>query len=484
MPHGNPGALFKGRVQPNQWPYLYRVLQAAQRTHERLVVVCCGAFTVPEIARKAGWKPEKIETSDISLFTTTIGTHIINGDIAALKVGASPDLRLPKQVDLETPEGILYALKFAMNVFRIRQGKLNAYDRMFHDDLRRRTDEHLDDLRKALAGYRSSLSGIKYQPRDLFDHLESVHDDPTTLVVSTAPFYDGDFDAQFDVGGLLTWDEPDVAFYGPKTDYPRLREKLLLHPGLALWYHVNPSDDDMARAAFGFYDGKGKTKVLLANRPDEVRQMAGGTLVAERRYPPSMTANVPIMPGDYEITDRSKLTVMQVSSMQASYYRDMFIHRMGNTVAERSFLYLIDGMVWAVVGINAMRFNTGMRDYMEETYAIVRTSRWWRLGRLVSQTLVCREFIDLCTDERVKRIPTGMRGTVWSPHPECKASRGAFKVVERTFDKKVGLYKLRNHGKAREVTLQQTLERWLKAERDYWKQFPHRRGVEEMEQVS
>jgi hypothetical protein len=474
MASRSQGILFYGRLQPVQWPYLYRLLQAMARVYDRLVIPCSGTFTVGELALKAGFKPSQIELSDVSLYSASLGIAIGDGDASVLNVQTN-DLKLPDVVNLDTPEGCLYALRYGIFEKRRRSGKMNKYEEMFYADLRRRAKDHLNVLKEQLDAYKVNLSGIRYRSLDMFEHINEWHEDPQTAIAIWPPFSDGDYEKMFDTGDLVTWNEPDFLFYSPKTDYPKLKRLLLERDALSLWYMRNPTPDDVDRCIFAADDGKGQIRALMANKPDLAIRMAGGISVHEQRRPASVSADLPIMPAEHNITDQSSLQVLQCSSVQATYYRDLFVHRMGSTLAERSYLILVDGMVVAVVGVNLMRFNIGDQDYMEETYGIARTSRWWRLGRLLNQTLVCREFMDICSDDKVNRKPTGIRGTVWSRYPESKADRGVFKIVERVYDTKVGMYKIRIHGKAREITLQQTLKDWLKLEATYWAMFPEKR---------
>lgn len=480
MASRSQGILFYGRLQPVQWPYLYRLLQGMARNYERMIIPCAGTFTIGELALKAGFKPHAIQMSDISLYSAALGCVITGQHADSLNVQAN-DLKLPDVIDLTTPAGILFAMKYAIFEKRRRAGKMNKYEEMFLADLRRRPKEHIIVLEEQLAAYKVNLDGIGYQSLDMFEHINDFIDDPQAAFAIWPSFHDGDYEKMFDTGTLLTWDEPDFLYFSPKTDYERLREQLIQGEALAVWYMRDPDEADVARSVFAADDGKGKVRALMANRPEEAKKLAGGISIHEQRRPPSVSADLPIMPAEYAITNDSTLQVLQCSSVQATYYRDLFVHRMGSTLAERSYLILVDGMVMAVVGVNLMRFNIGDQDYMEETYGIARTSRWWRLGRLLNQTLVCREFMNICSDEKVNRKPTGIRGTVWSRYPESKADRGVFKIVERVYDSRIGMYKIRIHGKAREITLQQTLRAWLKLEDNYWAMFPEKRraiGVE------
>lgn len=46
---------------------------------------------------------------------------------------------------------------------------------------------------------------------------------------------------------------------------------------------------------------------------------------------------------DSEITDESKIEILEVDKETCLYYRDLFVHKLGTTKAECYYLMLIDG---------------------------------------------------------------------------------------------------------------------------------------------
>ena len=74
--------VFKGMATKATRDYMGGVFAALKGEGYRLVVPCVGRFTLPQVARAAGWDSEWIETSDISLFSSVVGYHAAGRDIA------------------------------------------------------------------------------------------------------------------------------------------------------------------------------------------------------------------------------------------------------------------------------------------------------------------------------------------------------------------------------------------------------------------
>src|SRR5207248_2131295 len=79
---------------------------------------------------------------------------------------------------------------------------------------------------------------------------------------------------------------------------------------------------------------------------------------------------------DHEITAASL-----VGLPTALYYRDLFVHRLGATTADRGFLLLVDGQVMTAFGIFIQDFLQFRTRYLPEMFGITRSSRRYkRLG--------------------------------------------------------------------------------------------------------
>ena len=76
---------------------------------------------------------------------------------------------------------------------------------------------------------------------------------------------------------------------------------------------------------------------------------------------------------DHEITPASKFHVIMVGLPTALYYRDLFVHRLGATTADRGFLLLVDGQVMTAFGIFIQDFLQFRMQYLPEMFGITRS---------------------------------------------------------------------------------------------------------------
>jgi hypothetical protein len=166
---------------------------------------------------------------------------------------------------------------------------------------------------------------------------------------------------------------------------------------------------------------------------------------------------------DQEITKESVIQFVPVDACTALYYRDLFVHRLGSTIAEFYFLMLIDGRVTSACGINDQHLNHGTSEYISEVFGITRTSqRYARLGKLFMLCLTSGSFrMALMRSRRSMqfRTPKGVQTTSITRHREGKTDRSVMKrhLVE---EHEMG-YKIIYRADFREDTWKDCLNKWL-----------------------
>jgi hypothetical protein len=224
----------------------------------------------------------------------------------------------------------------------------------------------------------------------------------------------------------VKWHEPAIPEFSPN-DFPLLLEKLgpaKCHAFLCRrceWEERIPVN---------------WTKVY--GKPDEKRAL---WIVANRSmqsYAENDTGfgnarKLPIY-DDHEITPASKFHVIMVGLPTALYYRDLFVHRLGATTADRGFLLLVDGQVMTAFGIFIQDFLQFRMQYLPEMFGITRSSRRYkRLGKLFMLLLTSGEMKKrLCDILKLwLHEPRGIQTTSITIHEEGKTDRGALKVVSR-----------------------------------------------------
>jgi hypothetical protein len=118
----------------------------------------------------------------------------------------------------------------------------------------------------------------------------------------------------------------------------------------------------------------------------------------------------------------------------ALYYRDLFVHRLGATTADRGFLLLVDGQVMTAFGIFIQDFLQFRMQYLPEMFGITRSSkRYHRLGKLFMLLLTSGEMKKwLCDILKLwLHEPRGIQTTSMTVNEEGKTDRSVLTMIAR-----------------------------------------------------
>ena len=148
----NPGNFFLGTLVPSEQKFLKTLVTSALKNgYKKFVEPCAGAFAMSHLAIQAGFKPNQIESSDVSMFTSIMGYAITGQSLAELCLKAQGF----SDEELLDPATALYAWKY-LNMTK-NAGKDYFYNYLV--DMEQRRDEHIkalgEQLERALsrAGY-------------------------------------------------------------------------------------------------------------------------------------------------------------------------------------------------------------------------------------------------------------------------------------------------------------------------------------------
>jgi hypothetical protein len=478
-PFFQSGDIFLGNTPSNERAWLAPVLNVAHSHYKRLAIPCVGKFGGAEAAINSyTWKPGQIDASDISLFTSVLGYYLAERDVAELQVVVD------EGEILTHPDEILYELKLA--AFRNLVGKSdqsgNYYNQIYLRDLERRRDDHIAKLGEDLKGMADKLMGVKYETRDLFEHFEAVAGDKETVIWLNPPIQAGDYEKMYSTGGRVRWAEPEVNWFDPKTDVDRLLDIMESADALTFIGVKAPLIDRMQPFAVFAEERKNPadTRVVLCNRPSEITDVFGLT-VLPRKYAQDDVEPypAPVLPVGYEITDNSEIVFISVSGNHGMYYRDLFSHRFGTSGAESIYLMMADGYIAGVYGIGTTGFYHGHEvnehRVLEEQFGFTAPSdRHPRLTRLGLMLITTQIFLDNVIGPDQLYRPEGIATTCITKYPEHKGSRGIHKLYHRERNENGPIpgdwFRLRYWGVATDLTYQEVLAKWLKAERQREKQ--------------
>ena len=255
----------------------------------------------------------------------------------------------------------------------------------------------------------------------------------------------------------LAWNEPKIAQFDPKR-LIELTRRLGEAKCAALLCRRGEWEEEIPppwKRVFGRPESREKALWIITNWSMQA--------YAENHTGFGNIRKLPIY-DDHEITPASKFHVILVGLPTALYYRDLFVHRLGATTADRGFLLLVDGQVMTAFGVFIQDFLQFRTRYLPEMFGITRSSRRYkRLGKLFMLLLTSGEMKKrLCDILKLwLHEPAGIQTTSITVHEEGKTDRGALKVVSREkLDD--GRFRIIYRGDFRGDSFADVIAEWLK----------------------
>lgn len=437
-----------------------------------MVEPCAGSFVMPTVARAAGWLPGQLEASDVGLYSSICGFCVAGRDLDELQVAVDGSRVVPSGSTLVERGAHLLWVQL---VTRMESRPKAAYWQAVVRDLHERRDEHIAEIVARLRRQVDVLGGLHYEALDMWAHMERVVDDPRTVVNINAPTYAGGFERFFDTKGRLTWNEPAYTVWDPAKDQPKLLQMFEGKSALLLTLQqCAPRQAAHPNPIFARHLSPGQCVYYLSNRPEEIFAITGGPQVKPRLPTPIRPLNIPTISRDQQITQKSEITVEQLPDSAASYYKDVWLHRIQPKKAAYNFVVLVDGKVAGIAGyaLDAMlrsypsadgTLHDKWRDCLILTYAVGAPHNEYRLTRLVTTLALQRQVANRIVNPMFVVAAERVVTSEYTQYPESKGMRGLMKLAEKKKDPKAG-YKLVYVAELGLLNVQQALKEWLQKE--------------------
>jgi hypothetical protein len=398
--------------------------------HSRVVLPCVGRWsTATAVAKHV--QPSRIEASDLSLFSSVIGyladpRHTI-ADLDVVVPDGLGRFVAGAADETEYAAGLLLTLKF------LATPPKNAYLIEFRNEMWANATPLRASLAAALTDQTKLLAGCRYDVADMRDVTEPIAEaGPDTFYYVNPPGYAGGYTKMYAAAEQILWDgglaagqefTPDeiVPTLVPLTDADALALSYAHHGTQYLpprWTKLMVLQYDANRFEY-----------IAANRDEHDTRLAASKVNARsnpRRWP---------IYAEEEITPESVIEFTLVNRDTGLHYRDLFVHRLGQTKAEIYVLMLVDGRVVATCGLHRRELLLGRTRYIGEVYGISVTSRRYaRLNRLFMMALTSRDFYAWCLASQPDMQAVGADGIQTSSPAvshEVKINRGILKLVSR-----------------------------------------------------
>ena len=406
--------------------------------YDRYAELYAGAFVMPLVMAGAGWKPEQMHAYDVTLFSNVLGYTFSGRDVADLGVMLDGEPVALEGDYIRRAAKLLYVQALA----RIEQSQADYYV-MLAEDMRYREEQHIDHIAKRVAGMDAKLHGLSFEPLYLWDAFEKEADRAETFICSNPPTYPGAYEKFFDTGGRLTWNEIPYPIWTGKTDCPKLAERAEGRDALLIFLqqadkgHAATENPVSAR-----FLSDTQNVYYNSNHPEIIESLVG--MKSETATgSPMVKAKAKILPEDYEVTRRSKITVTFAETSVAEYYRHLWLHRINGKSVSVNLAVYIDGMVAGFIGLslNAIMSpyqGTDPDDYsIVLSYAVPAPNVKQRLARLLVMIAKSKPVVEAAIAYKTAQYAmmvecaNKLKTVEYSRFTEVKGLRGLMKVERK-----------------------------------------------------
>ena len=452
----NPGAMFLGCLGTSEQKFLVKLIRtAAESGYTRFVEPCAGTFAMSNLAVQNGFRPEQIETSDVSMMPTVLGYAITGQSLEPLEIHAQGF----DDKELLDPATVLYAQLY----LRTSKSAGNDYYHNILEDLRLRNKEHIADIERQISVIRNLLHGMSYRPLDMWAHLKEVLDDPHALVIANPPTYFSGYEKFYDTQGKMTWKEPEYQLFNPETGHKQFYDLCMDAKALVICYQEKRPGEAVGHTIYARAETRADLNAYITtNREEEAVALANGKKIKRQTESKLEPLDCSILPLDYEITEESKVQIVPVKAAQAQYYRVLWTHNFVGSSATWNRAVLIDGYVAGVFGLSKMA-----SDSIFVWYVMKVPHEKYRLGRLCYMLAQNKSFVDTLLDSIDQEKVVKMRTAMLTKYPENKEVRGIMKLASRTEDKKNGFKLTYEADLIKGRTEEQTLAEWIRREKKW-----------------
>lgn len=452
----NLGGLFIGALKDSDKKFLKELLRNARREgYTRFIEPCAGALAMSFLAAESGFEPDKIEASDVSYFSGVLGRAVEGRSLEDMEISAVGFTA----EELEDPATALYAQLY----LRTLSNAGKEYFMEIVRDLRFRREEHIKRIQEQIDYVKAKCGGMSYRDLDMTEHMQEVLNDEKAVIVVCPPTYTAGYEKFFDTKGRLTWKEPKYGIFDAKEGLRDMFEQIKDAKALVIVYEEREIGDCVGEPIYGRDAGReGMCMYLASNRPEEAIRLANGKEIERKAGAKMSPLKFQILPKDYRVTRKSKVSVIPIKAENATYYRRLWTHNFIGGASGSAMAMIIDGYVAGIFGYDKLTISLGNSKDIVFKFGMTAPSEQ-RLNRLMYMLAVNKEQVWQFLDDIGKETIEGVATVMLTKYPESKEMRGLMKLVDKQKDDKNG-YKLKYRTDIQDRTREETLREWIEKE--------------------
>ena len=439
--------IFYGNTPTDQRKYLLYLLKALRekKGYKKIIIPCVGQFTMAKVAIQAGFEKQNIYTSEISLFSCLLGYLYSGKNIEDLNFTLSESIKqeYDEQKDDVSKIAVIF---YYMKLKQIEKMNKNFYMNEYYKNFVYKKGDYIQAIKKELSAYKEFYNGINFSISDLRDEITRDYD-PETLVLVNPPAFANGYTKMFDFGDDISF-TVGVEEFNLKKEYYNLFAQSKEKEAGYIWYKYQnvdglPSEDVM----FGKEYTKIRYDYWLYTKASEITEEDDIKKELKLKSPATVSkVKEPIIPLDYEITEKSKVTFRVVNEKVALYYRDLFAHRLGNTKAELYVLMFIDGYVFGTMGFHLAEARRLASDDLFEVFGFnAPLKNHQKANRFLMMCITTEEFRDfIYNSQKTNRFFEfkGFKTTCLSKYRKVKLNNGLLNIRDREKEPLTGMYKI------------------------------------------
>ncbi len=413
----------------------------------RLVVPCAGLFSQMKGAFQAGIKPEQVEASDFSFFTSMLGFLYSGKPLEKLGYEILDPVveREHDQCEDDFERCAVMMLHLKLRQFKATQ----FHQRRFINYYLENKEMVLREIVTSLKNNHLIYGGIDYEMADLREILSREYDEQT-LVFINPPSYSGGYTVMFPIEDMVRLEylveEFDYDSEFPE-EYWKSKEKKWTGLWTAFGYKADDSrytTDTIPAEDFVFAEERPNlhlhTEYMTITKPELLKTFPHKSMVWARQDQfMEKVKQYKTVPIDFVLKETTKISIKFINRESALYYRSLWAHKLGNSNADDFGMICLDNYAFAVYGFNyadMRRFRLGVKDDLHLLFGFnPKINGYPRLNRLVMRIMTCREFKNIILNGplRTNRLFNvgGVKTTCYSKYRKVKLNSGIFKVYAR-----------------------------------------------------
>lgn len=434
--------IFQGKTISPVREYIAEIIKECNP--KRIFMPCAGSFAVCFLLDEEQRK--KTYCSDINLYSSILG-YYTDEDCKNVTEKLGLDVGMESDDDLTNLSEAMFIMALEQvagnNEYGINKRKSMILE---HDEMVKQIKEELESCKKR-------LKGIHYEIADFREIVNRLEEGDFLYV--NPPTYRGGYEKMFPYK-KISWDKPSIEFFDDK-EYEEIVERMFNSKATVVVYSQKRVKYKDAKVIYAQYMGGGRTDYIISNKTFK------GYAKCENRQGKNVSL-YPIFDDSTEITENSRIEILEVDKETCLYYRDLFVHKLGTTKAECYYLMMIDGKVTTAFGLHRRDFFSMKSEYIGEVFGIsVSSKRYKRLGKLFMMCLTSGSFKKYLESTMMMGARTlrGIKTSSKTSHYEGKTDRGVMKLIKRE-QQANGTFLVVYVGDFRNDTYADCIKTWLK----------------------